>query len=159
VLDGALPLCLARYLLTLDAYGGTWDPRQVDVLTIWVFDGSGNELLSHKGGDRYGVGPEHAVNFANPKPLKISLPFTATDADTKIQFYSVGCNDLDNIAVTEYVPLRPLQPAVLHTHTHTHTHAHTHPCHARARPSTATLRHACLPARRFIVIVIIGIAR
>ena len=45
---------------------------------MYVQDGNGQDLLEHKGGDRYGIGPEYAINYANPKGKRIQIMFTAS---------------------------------------------------------------------------------
>ncbi len=82
------------YRLSFDAYSGSWDGNDTDVVQVMAGD---RMQLVH-------VSEEHHVNPGNPAlALPVQMMFTAIGPQTNLSFYAdIGhCIDIDNVSVTE----------------------------------------------------------
>ena len=82
------------YRLSFDAYSGSWDGNDTDVVQVMAGD---RMQLVH-------VSEEHHVNPGNPAlALPVQMVFNAIGPQTNLSFYAdIGhCIDIDNVSVTE----------------------------------------------------------
>ncbi len=93
------------YRLSFDAFSGTWDGNDTDVVVVSIGD------LTRV----IGVPAKHAVNAGAPsRALKVSLVFKATGPRTHLSFYADrgSCIDIDNVSVVPLEARAPLKNPV-----------------------------------------------